>query len=121
MISINAKNGLHNPKNKNDQSTLSPISKTKSTIAFFCSFFEFLLFPFLLHIIATLSPIKTYKIVQTKGNSQLGGLKKGLTKVGYHVSIEDCVIKLDRKPISKQANTAIIPLLKVIFFNLFWI
>ena len=36
-----------------------------------------------------LTPIITYKSVQTGANNQLGGLKKGLFKVGNQVVIED--------------------------------
>jgi hypothetical protein len=43
----------------------------------------------LLHTKPALTPIMTYKIVQTGANSQLGGLKNGLFKVGYQVVIED--------------------------------
>jgi len=40
------------------------------------------------------TPIKQYKEIQTGANNQLGGLKKGLFKVKYHVET-DLAVKTD--------------------------
>jgi len=53
---------------------------------------------------ATEMPIKVYKIVHAGANNQLGGLKTGLFKVVYHVSIELLVAMPDNKPTPKQTT-----------------
>lgn len=49
-----------------------------------------------------------YRMVQTGANSQFGGLKNGLFKVENQLSIEVTVDVPDKKPITKQIETAII-------------
>jgi len=46
-----------------------------------------------------------YKMVHTGPNIQLGGVKKGLFKVVYHVFIESIVKKPEPPPINKHKNT----------------
>ena len=51
------------------------------------------------------TPIIMKRIVQTGANSQFGGLKMGLTNVGYQVSMLFCVTVPDKYPITKHVIT----------------
>ena len=59
-----------------------------------------------------------YKIVQTGAKTQLGGLKKGFSKVKNQVLTDDCVAKLESNPTNTQADMAVIVLTVFVFFNL---
>jgi len=51
------------------------------------------------------TPIRIYKIVQTGAKTQLGGLKKGLSKVVNQSFTELWVAKLERNPMARHMVT----------------
>ena len=73
--------------------------KTKAffTISFSCSI--------RFHTNPAETPIITYSILQTGAKIQLGGLKLGLTNVGYQVVIADRVTIPEKYPITKHVTT----------------
>ena len=58
-----------------------------------------------------------YKTIQTGAKTQLGGWKKGFSKVKNQVFTDDCVAKLDNNPTSTQTEIEIIILVKSAFFK----
>ena len=59
-----------------------------------------------------------YKIVQTGAKTQLGGLKKGFSRVRNQVFTEDRVAKLDKNPIRTETDTEMMILVKLAFFKM---
>ena len=58
-------------------------------------------------------------MLQTGANIQLGGLKLGFTKVGYHDTIADLVTIPEKYPITKQVTTTV--RIRVILFISFFL
>ena len=50
------------------------------------------------------NPIKKYNVVQTGPKIKLGGLKKGLLRLAYHVGIWESVKTEPKIPIASQIN-----------------
>jgi len=102
-ITANANGGFCIPKKATDQNALSNSCAAKIKIAVFTAAF----FQPACQIKATEIPIKLYKIVHAGANNQFGGLKEGLFKVVYQLSIELLVAKPESKPIPRQITTLI--------------
>lgn len=98
--------GACRPKNTTDHNTLSTSCKPNIANA---GFFDFLYFA--THTRYKLNPISKYNTVQTGPNSQLGGLKNGLSSVAYHVAIFGNVTALPTAAATKGTNTDIISLI----------
>ena len=80
--------GLCNPKNKKDQSAFNANCIANKIKAFLTtSFLDSIRF----QTKPAATPIITYSKLQTGAKTQLGGLKLGFIKVGYHVVIAERV------------------------------
>ncbi len=106
MISIKARNGLPNPKNKNDHKIFSAsciANRINPNRTCFC-------FPSRDQMIPADIPIKIYKSDQTGPKTHDGGVNDGFSIVGYHVSTPDCVASEAKYPAARQvaAMTAIL-------------
>ena len=110
-ITIKAQKGFLNPKKTMLHAPLSSNWNPKWYSAVFtqrwCS-------P-LAHTSPAAIPIKIYKIVQTGAKIQFGGLKLGFSKVRYQSFTELCVAKLDKKPMVRQTQTAILICISFLF------
>lgn len=101
----NAKNGFFIQKNKKDHRALRSNCIANIHKALFTAEGYNV---FLFQIIPAATPIKIYNTVHTGANIQLGGLKAGFVKKGYHVEIPVRVAILADIPTAKQISTQII-------------
>ena len=102
-ISTKAKAGFLSPKNKKDHNPFSNSCSPKNCKAFTTSGLSV---PDC-QIRPAEIPIKVYRSVQTGPNSQLGGLKKGFSKVTYHSEIAGNVTVLAASPTALQISIPI--------------
>lgn len=86
-ISMNASNGDFTPKNSMVHIEFNISCNPKVIYAFFdCAVYRFLF-----HTMYSEIPIRTYNVIHTGPNIQLGGLKEGLFRVRYQVEMEETV------------------------------
>lgn len=105
-ISIKAKSGAWRPKKNRDHTKLSANCIRKNFNAILTFFF---LSPFSQTKYAA-TPIRKYMLVQTGAKIQLGGEKKGLYKVVYHVGIAAMVKGVLANPTPSQMRMAVMNL-----------